>query len=189
MKKAILGIVIASVVLYMWGFVYWGLGPYPKLIWKQANDDVAAGQALSEHFPENGVYFVPGAGHDQATAEGLYETGPVAMVHMIAADGRPMMDPSIMVGGFALNVVVIVLIGALMCQVRAALPTYAHRVKFAALAGLTAAMLIDCGDIVWWQIDWSWKLYNAFYHFSAWLIVGLVLAKFMASDSQPDSGA
>ncbi|MBC8355238.1 MAG: hypothetical protein H8E66_24955 [Planctomycetes bacterium] len=181
MKKMILGIVIASVVLYMWGFVYWGLGPYPTMIWKHAPDDAAAGQALLAHFPENGTYFVPGAGHDQATAEGLFDKGPVAMVHMIAANGRPMMDPSIMVGGFLLNVVVIGLICILMSQVRAALPTYVDRVKFIALAGVTASVLIDCGDIVWWQIDWSWKLYNALYHVSAWVITGLILAKFIES--------
>lgn len=29
MKKTLLGIVIAQTVLYFFGFVYWGLGPYP----------------------------------------------------------------------------------------------------------------------------------------------------------------
>ncbi len=34
MKKTIIGVVIAQVVLYVFGFLYWGLGPYPTMIWK-----------------------------------------------------------------------------------------------------------------------------------------------------------
>lgn len=182
MKKAILGVIIASVVLYLWGFIYWGFGPYRTLIWNQSQDDAKAGQALVEQFPTNGTYFVPGAAHDQATAEGLYENGPVAFVHMISVSGRPMFDPSIMAQGFILNLVVIVLIAFLLKQAIPALPTYFDRAKFSAIAGLTAAVLIDCGDAVWWQIDWPWMLYNAFYHFSAWLIAGLILAHFIGTE-------
>lgn len=179
MKKAALGVVLAAIALFFWGFIYWGFGPYRTMIWQQAADDGQAGKALLDHFPNNGTYFVPGADHDQATAEGLYEQGPVAFVHMISASGRPMFDTSIMIQGFLLNLVVIVLIAVLLHQVVAALPTYGARVKFSLLSGLIAAVLIDCGDSVWWQIDWPWMLYNAFYHFTAWLLTGLILAKFI----------
>ena len=46
MGRTFIGIAIASVVLYVWGFLYWGLGPWPTMIWHQAADDVAAGEAL-----------------------------------------------------------------------------------------------------------------------------------------------
>ena len=55
----------------------------------------------------------------------------------------------------------------------------APRVGFVALIGLTAALLCDGGDAVWWQIPWSWKLYQAGYDFSFWLIAGLILARFV----------
>ena len=180
MKRMIIGVVVAAVVLYMWGFVYWGFGPYGKMIWKQTQDDAAAGQVLLEHFPQNGTYFVPGMGNEEEKREALYDNGPVAFVHMISASGRPMVDSSIMIQGFVLNLVVILLIAFLLRQVAPALPTYFDRVKFSALAGLTAAVLIDCGDAVWWQIDWPWMLYTGFYHFSAWTLTGLILAKFIA---------
>lgn len=179
MKKAVLGVALAAIALFFWGFVYWGFGPYRTMIWLQANDDEQAGAALLDHFPDNGTYFVPGADHDQATAEGLYEQGPIAFVHMISASGRPMFDTSIMIQGFLLNLVVIVLIAVLLRQVVIALPTYWDRVKFSALSGLIAAILIDCGDSVWWQIDWPWMLYNGLYHLTAWLLTGLILAKFI----------
>ncbi len=134
---------------------------------------------MLQHFPENGTYYVPGFDQDQEQIEQLFSSGPVAFVHMLSATGRSMTDSSIMIQGFFLNLIVIVLIAVLLRQVCSALPTYLDRVKFVALAGLTAAVLIDCGAAVWWQIDWSWKLYGAFYDFSAWLISGIILAHFI----------
>ena len=114
MIRFLTGVVIAAVVLYLFGFVYWGMGPYGRVIWKHTADDEAAGAALLAHFPENGTYYVPAMKEDMGITTRLMEKGPVAFVHVIARDGRPMMDPSIMVGGFFLNLVVIVLIAVLI---------------------------------------------------------------------------
>ncbi len=111
----------------------------------------------------------------------------MAFVHMLSIDGRAMADPSIMIQGFILNLVVIVLIAVLLRQVCSALPAYSDRVKFSALVGLTAAIFIDCGGAVWWQIDWPWKLYQAFYSFSACVLIGLVLARFIEPESKQES--
>lgn len=189
MKRTVLGIIIAAIVLYVWGFIYWGLGPYRTMVWKQPTDDVAAGKALLEYFPQNGTYYVPGFDQEQKTVETLFESGPVAFVHMLSINGRPMADPSIMIQGFILNIVVIILIAILLRQVCAALPGYLDRVKFVALAGLISAIFTDFGDAVWWQLDWSWELYQAFYGFSAWLIIGLILAKFIEPEIKQDSPA
>lgn len=187
MKKAILGIAAATVVLFLWGFLYWGLGPYRTMIWHQTADDVAAGQALLEYFPQNGTYYVPGFDRDQAENEELFNQGPVAFVHMLSANGRPAFDVSIMIQGFMLNAVVVVLIVLILHQVKSAVPSYWGQVKLISLIGLTAAVLIDCGAAVWWQIDWPWKLYQAFYDFSAWVVAGLVLAGFVGPEEPVSS--
>lgn len=179
MTRTVLGIVVAAVVLYAWGFLVWGVVPYPAVVWKKPVDEEAARKALREQFPERGTYVVPGAGHDEAVKEALFKQGPVAMVHMTHPAGRPLADPSIMIGGFVLNLVALVLIALILRRVGAAMPGYGERVGFVALIGLTAALLIDGGDAVWWQIPWEWKLYQAGYDFSFWLIAGLILAKFV----------
>src|SRR5580692_2872338 len=69
MKRTIIGVAIACVVLYVYGFLYWGMGPYKTMIWKHTRDDAAAGAALREYFPENGIYLVPGFANDDATME------------------------------------------------------------------------------------------------------------------------
>jgi len=190
MKRLIAGIVIASIVLYLFGFLWWGgVLPYQTAIWKPAVDQDRARGALRTHFPENGVYYVPGFDADQAALERRMSEGPAAFVYMLAANGRPLMDPRIMVGGFLLNLAAIVLITCVLKLAAPALPRYAQRVKFAALTGLTAAVLMDVGDIVWWQIAASWKLYVALYHALFWTIAGLILAWAVTPASTPPESA
>ena len=62
------------------------------------------------------------------------------------------------------------------------LNSFGSKVKFFALVGLCAALMIDFGDAVWWQIPWAWKLHQSFYNFAAFVIGGLVLAKFIKVD-------
>jgi hypothetical protein len=188
MKRSILGIAIAAVVLYAWGFLIWAVVPYPHAVWKKPVDEEGARKALKELFPERGTYVVPTAEHDQAAKETLFKEGPVAMIHMTHPAGRPLADPAIMIGGFALNLVGLVLIAIILRRLAAAMPAYFERVGFVALVGLTAAVLIDGGDAVWWQIPWPWKLYQAFYDFSFWLIAGLILAGFVGARGREKAG-
>lgn len=189
MKQTIIGIVLASVALYLWGFIVWGMGPYGTMIWKQAKDDSVAAQLLKEQFAENGTYMVPAVNYSAEELDAKYQAGPVAFVHMMAVDGRPAMDSSIMLNGFLLNLIVIVLIAMLMKQVESALPTYRDRIKFAALAGMVCAMLVDIGDVAWWQMDLGWMFYRGFYHVTAWIVTAAVLGFFVGSKETEDSVA
>ena len=66
MKRCVIGIILATLAMYVWGFLYWGgANPFPYKAWKQTPDDVAAGKALLEHFPETGTYHMPGMNHDR----------------------------------------------------------------------------------------------------------------------------
>ncbi len=177
MKNLGIGIVLAAMAIFFWGFLYWGLNPLPASSWKQTKDDVAAGKALLEHFPESGTYYLPGTYNDEETWEKLHAAGPVAFIHLTAREGRPAHDGGIMIRGFGLYLAVVSLI-ALILQ-RVALPSYWDRVKFTALVGLAAAVMIDIGDVVWWYIPWEWKIHQAVYTVTTWTIAGLVLAKFV----------
>ncbi len=76
-----------------------------------------------------------------------------------------------------LNLVVMVLIAVMFYQMPAA--SYFERLKLAALIGVAASLLIDGGDVAWWQIPWQWKIYQAVYNVSVWIIGGAVLAAFV----------
>ncbi len=182
MKRQIIGVVLAAVAVYMWGFLYWGASTIPYSAWQATNDDAAAGKALLEHFPVSGTYYVPGMYNDEETRNRLSEAGPVAFVH-IQREGRPVVDPSIMLNGFLLTLVTACLISVLLKRALPALGSYTERVGFVALVGVTAVVMIDCGDAVWWKIPWGWKMYQIFYDLVAWVIAGLVLAKFVRPEA------
>ena len=188
MKQRVIGIVLATVAVYLWGFLYWGVSPVPYTAWKQTNGDEAAQQALREHFPESGTYYVPGRHHDEETMNRLFEAGPVGFVHINLAR-RPAVDPSIMLTGFLFTAVVVSLISILMAKSAPAFPSYMDKVKFAALTGLTAVVMIEFGDAVWWQTPWHWKVFQAFYNFAAWTTAALVLAKFSGRVMRAEAAA
>jgi hypothetical protein len=176
MFKSIAGIVIAALALYVWGFVFWGASGLPYTAWKQVVDEPKVVQMLREQFPENGTYSIPGHGGDPESAAASFESGPVAFVHMTARDGRPAMDPSIMVGGFVLSLVMSTLLWGILRMV--AIPAYGRRVGLCVMIGLMGTVAIIVGDVVWWQIDAGWKGWQAFYTVASFLVMGLVLAAF-----------
>ncbi len=105
---------MATLAVYAWGMLYWGLNPLPYTAWQRTADDAAAGQALRDHFPRSGTYYLPGLYNDSETLTRLHESGPVAFIHITAREGRPEMDPGIFVKGFVLNLVVVGVIALLL---------------------------------------------------------------------------
>ena len=167
-------ILLAAVAMYLWGFLYWGLSPFPYQSWRQA-DDEAAQTALREIFPEQGTYYVPGRGHDEAEMAALYARGPIAMVHLISVDGKPVMDASVMALGFGLCILTAALIAAVVGRFRESGPT--ERLQSVLLLALTASAAIHLGDVVWWGVAPRWKIWTVADDFVAWTIAGVILVR------------
>ncbi|MFN0197851.1 MAG: hypothetical protein ACKVT0_13990 [Planctomycetaceae bacterium] len=185
MTRTIAGIIVAAIVLYVWGFIYWGMGPYRELIWKQTIGDAAAQRALLKHFPREGTYFIPGMQDDPKETEALYQSGPLAMVHMLSIEGQPVFDSNIMIKGFCWNLLIIVLIAVWLHRLTNAVPCYRERVGLVMFAGLIASVGIDGSAVIWWRMDWPWKLYQGLYDLSVFVIVGVILAAFIKPSASP----
>jgi len=177
MIRPLIGIVVTAVVLFTWGYLFWGLFPFYEWTLESAPNDAAARAALKEHFPKNGAYLVPAFTDDPKSLNAAYEEGPVAFVHMTHVEGRPLFEPSIMWKGFLLNTVVIALIAGILGI--AGLPTYLQRVQLCGAIGLAAALLINYGSVVWWQISRPWELYSGLYNLSFFLLAGVILGLFI----------
>jgi len=178
MGRMILGTAIAAVVMYLFGFLYWGASLVPYGALKQAGDPHVAGQALLGQFPDRGTYMVPSP-QNMATSPDLMEKGPVAIIHMTAPAGRPAMDPAIMAGGFGMNLVVIVLLALLMQRLAPKLPAYGDKALLSIGLAAIAAIAIHGGDAVWWQVPLPWKLVQGLYDFAFLAGSGLILARFI----------
>lgn len=173
-KRSAVAIVAASVATFFWGFLYWGVNPLPYQSWLQPKDEPAAREALKRHFPENGTYTVPHMEHEQEELARLYEEGPVVFVHMAAVDGRPVMDPTIMIGGFLLNLVCVLML-AFVFRLAARERSLFETVRFGAAVGVFAALLVDFGDVIWWGVGAEWSLHKALYHITFCIVAALVL--------------
>ena len=177
MKLAI-GIVVTAVVLFVFGFLFWAANPLPSASWNTAADQAAAQEAVRAHFPQSGVYNVPGA----ATAP----SGVWAMVYVNHDVPETLPDPAEMLRGF-FHYVLVALVLALLLRRQAPL---AEQVKKAAVAGLAAVIVVEGSDVVWWGYPLGWKLWSVGYHELVFVIGALTLAKFLpASGAAQASGA
>jgi len=181
MRKTILGIVTTTIVLYLWGFLYWGVSTLPYTAWKQTANDSEAQIALRKHFPESGTYFIPGMYNDAEALEKLYMQGPVGFVH-IQLEGRPAADTTIMITGFLLNLTIVALLAGFFHIAKAA--EFRDFARLSLAAGAVAVVMIDGGHIVWWQEPPNWVIWQAIYNFSGWLIAGHLLGVFMKKPRQ-----
>ena len=183
MARQLGGVVLAAFLLFVWGFLYWGISTLPYSAWSHPLDEKAAAQALHSHFPSSGTYFVPGPQMAAAERAALLASGaPATMLHVQYNAPRPG-DPMAMVKGFGLNLLFATALALLMFRVRSSSRTYTGRLGVALWAGVAAVLLIDGGDWVWWGTTLHWKLFQAFYDFSAFVIAGAVLAAFIKGDS------
>lgn len=176
MQKTIIGIIVTTLLLYIWGFVYWGVSTLPYSAWQQTPDDEAAQEMLIEHFPESGTYFIPGMNNDPEVRTALYANGPTGFVH-IRHGGSLETDPTTMIAGFLLNLAVVILLVAFFKAAGAR--EFRDFARLSLAAGAVAVVAIDVGDMIWWQIPVEWKIWQLIYDFSLWLIAGHLLGIFM----------
>lgn len=174
MLRTTIGILLATVLMYVFGALYWS-SPFPGGATRASADDAQAQRALAEHFPEPGTYFVPSPHQDEATFMSLHEKGPIALLNV--ATGAPVMQPSVFIKGLVHEIVVVALIAVLLGMAAPALKGYGHRVGFVALAGLIGSLWVHGTSVVWWYVVPDFPIRVLVYDVIAWTLVGLVLAK------------
>ncbi len=178
MGKSIGAVLLAAVLLWVWGFAFWTLNPLPYETWKSAKDDRAAQLALLQHFPSSGTYHIPSRAHSAEEERALLHSGPWGFVQISYAEREPL-DIKTLAYGLLLNFVFAAGLAMLMFRVRSTARTYSGRLGVPFWAGLIAVVLIDGGDVVWWSLPYAWQMHVALYNFSAFLITGAVLAFFI----------
>ena len=180
MKNLLVGSLLAAVAIFIFGAVYWS-SPVMGAGARDVADDAAAQAVLKEMFPETGIYWIPGMSlyaQDSERYNVLHEAGPTAMINIIHEPGPPM-APSTFVAGFLHEWVVCFMIGLLLLRVAPALPTYGSRVGFVTMAGFVMAVFVDLGAVIWWRLPLALELADGVYNVVAWLLAGLVMARFV----------
>jgi hypothetical protein len=177
---------LAAVVMFFWGFVFWG-GVLPTYTWlfeRPENEDAVL-TTLKGSMPQPGFYLLPDPGKPAATGENAEEVkaamtkkqaeGPLVCV-IYQPKGVVMDEMGLTMGiGFAHYFVCALMAGGLLMLAAPSLPSYASRVMFVASLAVFAVVMLSFADVIWFHHPMKYHLGSAVYPIVAWLLAGLVL--------------
>ena len=170
MVKTIAGIGLTAIVLFIFGFLYWGISPLPYTALNSAADQEAALEDIKRHFPDTGAYMVPAAANMELLARGSQ-----AMIYVDHGIPASQPDPTAMALGFVHNVLIALVVFLLLRNQQG----MSRHLRTGALAGLAAVVVIEGTDVAWWLYPLSWKIHGAVYHFLCFVLAAALLSKFV----------
>ncbi len=178
MKKMILGSLAVALVLWVWSTVFYVILPIPYYTMSQTTDDVAAGEALLEHFPETGTYILPGRYSNDRVRSEMRSNGPVATVY-ITREGAPEASVTkILIGTFN-SIVIGLLIGCAMLLLMRFTTRYRDHVVIGSMWGIAYTAYPRFADIIWSDFPYGYQLMMIFSDGFSWILAVMVMAWFM----------
>ncbi len=169
--KTILGVVVTGIVLFFFGFLYWGVNQLPYATWNTVTDPAVAQTTAASLFPEDGVYFLPGPGNDPEAAK-LLETGPSVMLTIRHTQDQMAMQ-------FGLGVVHNILSALLLVIVLKGVVGTGAMITRALLVGFVAGFVILGSNIIWWMQPISWMFFHLVYYLIYFALGAWVLSFFL----------
>ncbi len=179
MKKFVLAPFLAALAAFMLGFIYWGLPPHLAYKGLGSVPDVSAtALAIGKMFPASGAYLLPSPLDGDDKMQELSARGPSVEVHIIKEPFTSADMGKVMAFGFLHMFVVSLMLVIMLCGLEKAFRFWTCRVRFCAGIGFLVA-ICDLGQSIWWHHSLSWTLAQSAYDFLMYLVIGLVLAKFV----------
>ena len=176
--RRVVAAVAGAAVFFIWGWIYWGMLFAPMAKDRLINEDQIL-ETIKAGAPEEGAYLIPsplsGDMKDPAYAA-KHEAGP--LVHIfLRKQGQSPMDPAVMGMGFLHLVVAMGLALVLLSWSRC--ETYRGKVIFISFVGLTASVLTEPGNAIWWFHPWCPVLRQMGYDIVGWFLSGIVMARIL----------
>ncbi len=173
MGKLVIGSLVAAVVMFLLGFVFYGL--LMHLGWSTAPEatQLAVQEALKA-LPGSGVYTIPAEGSDALAA--ATAAGPVAQISYHAG-GVKMVDPVIFAGGYVHMAVSVFLVGLLLWNLRDRVATFAERAQVVVAIAAIFSVYIHLAAPIWYHGDWRNALYLCLADTVIYVAGGLIVAK------------
>ena len=184
LKSLVLGTILGGLVAFVWSSVSWEvLGWHEKTLVKFQNDDEVS-SVIASHATQDGTYILPGMPSTEGTTPEQKKNAQAALMEKMQKG--PIMIAAVRRGGFGsfgrgLIIQLLSLMAAaflltwLLLQTRGL--SYARRVAFLAIVGLTASVIVDLPNWNWWGFSGAYTAVNLADSTITWLIAGLVIAK------------
>jgi len=183
MKSLLMGTLLGGLVAFLWSSVSWEvIGWHEKTLLTFQNDEELASTLLS-HTTQSGTYLLPGVALEGMNAEQKKAARAVLIEKMKKG---PIMFAAFRrngYGSFAQGIIIqfLSLLAAaflltwLLLQTRGL--SYAKRVAFLAVVGLSAGVISDIPNWNWWGFSGAYTTVNVADFTIMWLLAGVVIAK------------
>jgi hypothetical protein len=173
--KLLIGSFAAAIAMFFAGFLYFA-GPAASLGYAKAGEaESATVQAtLAANLPATGTYMIPNPATPSGTT--LFGKGPVATVSY-NSHGFPLEAMDGMIWGFALYLVVAILMAAALSQLDRRVPDFRSRAIVVICFSLAASALILLGNPIWMHHDWTFAIFTFVGDAFILCVGGLILAR------------
>lgn len=185
MKPLILGTLLASLAVFVWGALFWAT-PLSAPALQHAPDAPAVAATLAAQLPATGTYFLPdpAAGAMDADAwAAQHRAGPLVTIHYRRAGAEPMSAATFALG-FLQIAAAMLLVALLLRRVASALGGYGARVAFVVLLGVLGVVWSNLGQPIWYFYPWTYPLFTSLYDVVAFALGGAILARFVVPKAQ-----
>jgi hypothetical protein len=177
--RTLIGIVVASVLMFVWGFIYWGILPVAGTVLKTMPNQESIVPVLESSIPSTGVYLIPvgaDAGEPDAATQERHARGPIATL-VYTKEGGPMMPPSTMVKGY-LHMLGAAVVAAIILMASGR-REYFGRLMICTWLGVFVAIWPELSRVIWFSFPRDYCVLYMTYHFTSCLLMGIVLAYFV----------
>jgi len=184
LRSLVLGTILGGLTAFIWSSISWALLTWHEkpLHTFQNEDEVSA--VIASHITESGNYILPGG----PSQEGLSSEQKKAAQTVLREKMQkgPIMFAAIRRSGFGsytqglICQLLIQMAGALLLSWLVLQTTglsYAKRVAFLAVAGLSAGVIADLPNWNWWGFSATYTVVSITDYTLTWLLAGLVIAK------------
>jgi hypothetical protein len=181
---------LATVVLMLWGFVFWDVLAVPDNVLRPLPGGETLARQLRQSPLATGVYLVPyppsgqhGDAESSAAFDGESREGP--LVHLFySREGTVPNNITNYARGMLLTFFTAALAGCLLSVVAPRLGSFAARAGFVLLLGLFATCFVNLMQPIRFHHPWGYHFVMAVFDCSNALLLGLVLAWFVRPDVQ-----
>lgn len=185
MVRLAVGVVLAAVLQFVWGFVFWMILPLSKQMFEKLPDEDKVTEVLKQANLQTGVYHLPD-GREVMETEGpekeafleRHRKGPLAQIIYIK-EGMDPMGPTYFALGFGHMLATSLVAGLLLLMAGPGLNGYCARTLFVVGLGAFAVLTVEIANPIWMGHPWKFHLLHSVYYLGSWVLTALTLAAFV----------
>ncbi len=176
-KRALLSIIIGTIILFLWNAVSWMALPFHANTLKNIPDTVMQPSIMKKEMPESGVYHFPGMPTDQTPAamseiEQKLQEGPRITLMVYKNSPTQLFDPKTFLFSLLVNFLTVIFTYLIIAQI--GIQGNGKIFLSALMIGVIAALVSDISQMVWYMFPVDYTLVNALDKIIAFGLLGLL---------------